>query len=128
MGNYKKGAWDGVSEEALDTEAHLLAAEASLADFTVSDVVMDRFQEEAYRLICEAIKKASEPLTRDLLRKALASLQQAEEVEEEIAELVHGGQGGIAGARSHNHTVIAVAQENRQEAAQAQRVRSNDHG
>ena len=117
--NYKKGAWDGVSEEALDTEANLLAAEASLEDFNLSDNVMDRFQEEAYRLICEAIEKASEPLTRDLLRKALLSFQQAEEVEDEIVQMVRGGQGGIAGARSHNHVVIGMAEENRQQAARA---------
>jgi multidrug resistance efflux pump len=115
--NYRKGIWDQVAETALDTEASHSRAESSLSRFGQVDRLMDDAQEKGYNLIRIVINGAASPRIRQMLGEALNYFAQAEALESEKEGHVARGHSAVQRARSHNHSVIQVAEAQRKLAA-----------
>ena len=120
-GNYRKGPWDGVSEQALDTEASHSIADSNLGLFGETDEQMDRNQQVGYVYVRWAKINTTEPLIKKALQNAEVAFGQAERWEALNEENVADGHGAVKRARISNHGVIGIAEDNRRAAAQAQR-------
>lgn len=112
-GNYVKGAWDEVSDAALDTQGALLDGSGRLGGYWPVDAAMDREQAAAYALL----QASGDPRAK----AALERLLRAEEYEEANEERVRGGAAAVSRAEGHNRRVVGIAEEGRVRARDAQR-------
>ena len=120
-GNYRKGPWDSVSEQALDTEAGHSIADSNLKLFGEADTQMYTHQEVGYTFVRWIIESSPDAKSRRAAKQALVAFGQAERWESINEENVADGHGAVLRARTSNHAVIKVAEDNRRAAAQAQR-------
>ena len=120
-GNYRKGPWDSVSEQALDTEANHSIADSRLKLFGEADVHMDSHQEVGYAFVRVIAEQSPDRDSRRAARQALVAFGQAEIFESLNEQNVSYGHGAVVRARSSNRQVIGLAEANRRADAAAQR-------